>query len=152
MAVIFWGTHVFNSFKGYYGDKITCPNCNKTYAPSYVKSSRWFHLEFIPLFPCGSSYYKTCPICGCGDKLKGKEGREDIKTKAQVTDQRLEPYVNHVLANKPKGFLKTDTSYEFHVKDLNTGEDFCVKRGIDKSEVNNIKKARAYKSLPIINV
>lgn len=152
MAVIWWGTHVFNSFKGFYGDKTECPNCGRTYAPSYVKNNYWFHIEFIPLIPYKSTYFKACPICGYGVQLKGKEGKAEIKEKVEVTDQQFEPYVNHILADKPKGLLKTDNSYEFHVKDLTTGEDICVKQSITKDEVKRIKKGRAYKKLPINKV
>ncbi len=132
MAVIVWGTHVFNSNKGFHGDKVKCPNCDRVYAPSYVKSAYWFHLEFIPLIPYKSTYFKACPICGYGVELKGKEGKAEVKELPEVTDQQFEPYVNHILANKPKGLLKTDNSFEFHVKDLTSGEDICVKQNMTK--------------------
>jgi ribosomal protein S27AE len=152
MAVIWWGTHVFNSNKGYHGEKIECPECGRVYAPAYVKSNFWFHIEFIPLIPYKSMYRKFCPVCGYGVEMKGKEGKAEIKEKAEVTDQAFEPYVNHNLADKPKGILTTDNSYEFHVKDLNSGEDFCVAKNLTKDEVKKIKKGRAYKKLPINKV
>ena len=152
MAIIFWGTHVFHSFVGYYGNKVMCQHCGRVYAPSYVKYVSWFHLEFIPLIPYETTYFKSCPVCGYGVKLKGKEGREELKYSHEVKDQRLEPYVNHYIADKPKGLMKTDNSYEFHVKDLVTGEDITVSRNITKSDVNSIKKSRAYKKLPVIKI
>ena len=152
MAVIWWGTHVFNSNKGYHGEKVACPDCGRVYAPAYVKSSFWFHIEFIPLIPYKSMYRKFCPVCGYGVEMKGKEGKAELKEKAEVTDQAFEPYVNHNLADKPKGILKTDNSYEFHVKDLNSGEDICVAKNLTKEEVKKIKKGRAYKKLPINKV
>ena len=84
--------------------------------------------------------------------MKGKEGKAEIKELPEVTDQQFEPYVNHILADKPKGIFKADNSYEFHIKDLTTGEDICVKQNITKDEVKRIKKGRAYKKLPINNV
>ena len=152
MAVIWWGTHVFNSNKGYHGEKTECPECGRVYAPAYVKSNFWFHIEFIPLIPYKSMYRKFCPVCGYGVEMKGKEGKAELKEKAEVTDQAFEPYVNHNLADKPKGILTTDNSYEFHVKDLNSGEDFCVAKNLTKDEVKKIKKGRAYKNLPINKV
>ena len=97
-------------------------------------------------------YRKFCPVCGYGVEMKGKEGKAELKEKAEVTDQAFEPYVNHNLADKPKGILKTDNSYEFHVKDLNSGEDICVAKNLTKEEVKKIKKGRAYKKLPINKV
>ena len=110
------GVHVFNSNKGYHGEKTECPECGRVYAPACVKSNFWFHIEFIPSIPYKSMYRKFCPVCGYGVEMKGKEGKAELKEKAEVTDQAFEPYVNHNLAEKPKGILTTDNSYEFHVK------------------------------------
>lgn len=152
MAIIFWGTHVFPMNRGYHGSRVRCSHCNRVYSPAYVSNSYWFHIWFIPLIPYKTTYFKYCPICGYGISLNGKEGRAELKDNPKVTDQRLEPYVNHIYANKPKGVFKIDNSYEFHIKDLNTGEDICISRSITKGDVDKIKRGRAYNKLPIIKI
>ncbi len=149
--IIFYGEKVFTKHMGYFGEKAQCENCSKAYPDAFVKVSRWLHIFFIPLFPVKITYFKKCPICGNGVELKGKEAKAEMKSLEKV-DLKLEVYAKHIKANKPKGVFATDTSYELWVKDLSTGEDMCVATGITKSRIKEIKKARALKKLPIMEV
>lgn len=64
---------------------------------------------------------------------------------------KKEPYAKHVLAKKPTGFMSTDNSYEFWIRDLMTGEEILVASDITKDQVKQIKKSRGYKKVPIVN-
>ena len=85
MAVIWWGTHVFNSNKGFHSEKVACPDRGRVYAPAYVKSNFWFHIEFIPLIPYKSMYRKFCPVCGM------KTEAAPAEPAAEVAEPEAEP-------------------------------------------------------------
>ena len=92
MAIFIYGTKAFTSFKGYFGQKEECPYCHKMYKKGFTKISRWAHLDYIPIFPVGSSYIRFCPVCGNGDVIKSKEAKEIIATfigmiKREITDE-----------------------------------------------------------------
>lgn len=152
MATVYYGTRVFSKFVGFYGPKMECPKCHRTYKYSYVKFSSWFHIYYLPLVPTKTVYFKSCPICGAGYELKKKEAVLEIKAGSDGEFQGLEPHAKHVLANKPKGIMKADNSYELWVKDLATGEDILVASEITKGELKNFKKERGYKKVPIETV
>ena len=72
-----------------------------------------------------------------------------------VTDpepQQLKVYAKHILANKPKGFLETDNSYELWVRDEISGEDILLLNQTTKDVIKNVKKNRGLKILPIVEV
>ena len=152
MGMIMYGTKVFTKYKGYFGEREECPCCHKTYKKSYVKYTTWFHLNEIPLFPFKSTYYKMCPICGDSIEIKGKQAKAEMVVTGQPETQNLEAYAKHILANKPKGFLALDTSYEFWVKDITTGEEICVATGLSKDVVKNMKKERGLKNFNFFDV
>ena len=152
MALIVYGTHVFTKFKGYYGMKEECPYCHRKYQKGYVRYSKWVHFEYIPLFPVKILYLKMCPICGKAYELTGKEAKEQMEYANETSEQKLEMYAKHILAKKPKGIMTCDTSYEFWVKDLVTGEEICIASDLAKEEVKRMKKQRGIKKLQIIDV
>ncbi|MCR5146494.1 MAG: zinc ribbon domain-containing protein [Clostridia bacterium] len=145
MGMIMYGTKVFTKFKGYYGEKVECPCCRKTYKKSYVKYTTWFHINAVPLFPVNFTYYKMCPICGDAEKVKVKQAKAEMVQTGELEGQQLEAYAKHILANKPKGFLAVDNSYEFWVKDLLTGEEICVATNLTKNQIKDMKKERGLK-------
>ena len=152
MATVYYGTRTFSKFVGYFGEKKECPNCHRTYKNSYVKFSSWFHIYFIPLVPTKTVYFKSCPICGVGYELKKKEAVQEIKAGGDAEFQGFEPHAKHILANKPKGILKTDNSYELWLKDLASGEDILVASEINKDDLKRFKKERGYKKIPVEQV
>ncbi len=149
--IIIYGTKVFTKNMGYYGEKAQCESCGKEYPYSFVKISTWFHICYIPLFPVKKTYYKMCPVCSAGVEMKSKAAKAEMKS-LQKTDCQLQIYAKHVLANKPKKFLASDTSYELWAKDAATGADFCITTGITKGKIKEIKKARGLKAIPIVEV
>ncbi len=50
-----------------------------------------------------------------------------------------------VIQNK----IKKPTTYEFYVKDLNTNEDICVRTGLTKATMKEMKKSRGLKKVSI---
>lgn len=150
MAVIIYGTHVFTKLAGYFGQKEECPFCQKAYQKGYVKNTIWAHLEYIPLFPVKKVYFKMCPICGRGVELKNKEAKAEMSSGGDGYRQELEPFAKHVLANKPSGFMSTDNSYQFWIKDALSGEEILVASDLTRKDLKQIKKARGYKKLPLI--
>lgn len=146
-----WGTKVFTSFKGYFGGREECPNCHRSYIPSYVKATTWAHFDYIPIFPVKSKYYKMCPICGHNHELKSQEAKALMINMDNGT-QQLAVYARHVLHNKPEKKFQIDNSYELWVKDLVTNEDICVATGLTKENIKNAKKNRGIKAMDIIDV
>lgn len=152
MAVFIYGTKAFTSFKGYFGQREECPNCHKVYKKGYTKISKWAHVDYIPLFPVGSSYSKFCPVCGNGDIIKSKVAKQEMAMPTDNEPQQLKVYAKHILANKPKGFLEADSSYEVWVRDEITGEDMLLISNVAKDVIKNIKKNRGLKVLPIVDI
>ncbi len=152
MALFIYGTKAFTSFKGYFGQKEECPNCHKVYKKGFTKVSRWAHIDYIPLFPVGSSYIRFCPVCGNGDVIKSKEAKEIMAAPTDPEPQDITVYAKHILANKPQGFLATDTSYEVWIKDNISGEEMCLATNSTKDYIKSIKKNRGIKNIQIIDV
>lgn len=152
MATIVYGTHVFTKMTGYYGTREECSVCHKAYPKAFVKNTVWAHFEYIPLFPIKKTYFRMCPICGCGDSLKNKEAKEVMLNYGKAVDQNLVVYAKHYLANKPKGIMSTDSSYEVLVKDISTGEEYCIAPETTKATVKEIKKARGLKKIEITDI
>ncbi len=152
MAVIVYGTHVFTKLTGYFGQREECPFCHRVYKKGYVRNSVWAHLEYIPLFPVKKTYFKMCPVCGRGVELKNKEAKAEMISAGEGERQEFEAYARHILAKKPKGIMSTDSSYEFWIKDMVSGEEILVASDITKDTVKRIKKSRGYKKVPIIDV
>ena len=147
-----YGTKVFTKLKGYYGAKEECLCCHKAYQKAYVKYTKWCHFNEIPLFPINVTYYKMCPICGDSVNLKIKQAKAEMVATDSTETQQLEAYAKHILANKPKGFMAVDSSYEFYVKDLSTDEEICVATNLTKNMVKDMKKERGLKKFKIIDV
>lgn len=152
MGMILYGTKVFTKKMGYVGSPVECSTCAKSYKMSVVRYRRWGHLNYIPLFPIKSTYYKMCPICASGYELKRADVKTELASINPQETQNLDYYAKHVLANKPKGIMSVDQSYEFWAKDLVSGEEICVSAGIAKDDVKNMKKIRGAKKVPIIDV
>ena len=152
MAIFIYGTKAFTSFKGYYGQKEECEHCHRVYKKGYMKINRWVHIDYIPFFPIGGGYFKYCPICGNGVNLKSKEAKQEMNGVTDPESQQLKVYAKHILANKPKGFLETDNSYELWVRDEISGEDILLLNQTTKDVVKNVKKNRGLKILPIVEV
>ena len=152
MGMIMYGTKVLTSFKGYFGEKEECSCCHKAYQKAYVKYKTWFHINEIPLFPVKFRYYKMCPICANAEELKVKQAKAEMAATGNTESQQLKSYAKHILANKPKGFMAVDTSYEFWVKDLKTGEEICVATNLTKYQIKDMKKERGLKDFKIYDV
>ena len=152
MGMIIYGTRYFTKLAGYYGEKEECSNCHKTYKKAYVKYTKWAHLNYLPIFPMKTTYFKMCPICARGVELKNKEGKAEIQNSNDTNEQRLEYYAKHILINKPKNIFDADISYEFWVKDLDTGEEICVASSLSKDSVKDMKKDRGISKLRIEDV
>lgn len=152
MSMIIYGTRVFTKNVGYYGNQEECQFCHKIYKKGYVKNTVWVHLEYLPLFPVKTVYFKMCPVCGNGFELDKKTAKQEMQDRQDTTGQNLEVYAKHILADKPKGIMSVDTSYELWVKDVMTGEDICLATGLTKDNVKDTKKARGLKKIPIQDV
>ncbi|MCM1181963.1 MAG: hypothetical protein NC337_01145 [Roseburia sp.] len=150
MAIIVYGTHVFTKMAGYYGPREECPVCGRSYKKGYVRIRRWAHVEYIPLFPVKTTYFKMCPICGRGVDLKKKEAKAEMAGSRDDGGQAFEAYAKHILANRPSGFMSTDNSYELWLKDLATGEEIRVASELTKKELKKMKKIRGYKQIPVV--
>lgn len=143
-----YGTTTFAKNYGYFGEKEECLNCHKTYVPEFIRMKTWAHLSMVPIFPMKTRYYKSCPVCGASHELKSSEAKPLMVN--QNTEQSLTPYIKHVLKNKPtKG---VDTSYEVWVKDNVTGEEFCVRTGVMKNQIKDIRKDRGLKKIETVEV
>ena len=148
--LVVYGTHVFTKFLGYFGQPEECAQCHKKYKKSMVRVKRWAHLEFIPIFPCGSSYFYSCPICGFGTELKKKDGKAIIEAPSDPHQQNIQIYAKHVAANRPTKKFAVDSSYELWARDLITGEDFCVRNGQTRDNLKSEKKSRGLKDIPVV--
>ena len=140
MTMVVYGSHVFPKFVGYFGEKVLCPNCHKTYKPAYVKNSVWGHIYYIPLIPLKTYYNKICPVCGYGDMLKKKDAMVEMAKPTDDSRQEFQYYAKHILANKSTKMLQADTSYEIYAKDLVSGEETCILAGVPKGRVKGVKK------------
>ena len=149
MGMIYYGTRVFSKLMGYYGPTVECTNCGRSYKKAYVRYSSWFHIDFIPLIPTKTNFVKMCPVCGAGFELKKKDAKNEMQNAANDGFLGFEPHAKHIMANKPKGLLATDNSYELWLKDLSSGEDILVASEITKEDIKNLKKERGYKKVPI---
>lgn len=147
-----YGTESFSKHLGYFGTPTTCPSCGNRYSMSYVRIRKWAHVDYIPLFPVKSVYFKMCPICTAGVEMKGKDAKAEMKTLERNSAQRLEYYGKHILKDKPKGIFKTDFSYEMWVRDCATGETVCIGNRLDYDKLKKMKKTRGIKKLPIEKV
>lgn len=152
MGMIFYGTRTFSKHLGYVGEKEVCQNCGKEYRKSVVRYRRWFHLNWIPLFPVKSTYYEMCPVCAFGAELKGKEAQEELAAAGSQETQSLEYYAKHILANKKKGIMSADQSYEFWMRDKHSGEEICIASGVRKDDVKEMKKVRGIIEFEYIDV
>lgn len=152
MGMIVYGTRVFTKFKGYFGQREECPVCHKVYKKGYVRISEWAHLDYIPLFPIKKRYFRMCPVCGRGNELKSKEAKQEMIDMNGMSSQNLQLFAKHILADKSKGILSIDSSYEVWVKDLFTGEEICIATKLTKDDVKDIKKGRGVKKLEILDV
>lgn len=149
--MISYGTHVFTKFKGYYGRKEECPYCQRKYQQAYVKFSKWFHLIGIPLFPVKRTYYKMCPICAYPVELTVREAKDQMeRAYDNIPEQKIELYGKHVSVRKPKNIFAHDFSYDFCVKDLISGEEFCIAANLSKDRVKQIAKERGLKKIPFV--
>ncbi len=149
MGAIYYGTRTFSKHMGYFGPVQECVNCHRSYKKAFVKFNSWFHIDYIPLVPTKTVYFKACPVCGHGVELKSKEAKAEMVNGPDDGSQVLTPHIKHVLANKPKGILKADTSYELWLKDEVSGEDILVASGIDTEDIKRFKKERGYKKVPV---
>lgn len=152
MAMIVYGTRVFTKNQGYYGMAEECSECHSTFPSMFVKNSVWAHLEYIPLFPVKKRYFKMCPICGSGCEMKSKDAKSFMTQFGPVMNVNLLVYARHILANKPKGILSTDSSYEVWVRNMATGQESCIMSGVTKDTVKDVKKSRGLKKLEIIDM
>lgn len=152
MGAIYYGTRTFSKFVGFYGPAQECTNCHKTYKKSYVRFNQWFHIDYIPLVPTKTIYFKSCPICGNGFELRKQDAKAEMQAGSDGTTQILEPHAKHILANKPKGILKADNSYELWLKDQVSGEDILIASEITKEDLKKFKKERGYKKIPVEKV
>lgn len=150
--MIIYGTRVFTKHEGFYGQREECPNCHRIYKKAYVKNSVWGHLDYIPLIPIKKYYFKMCPICGMGTELKSKQAKMEMQTTYDMTNPNLQIYAIHILAQKPKGIMATDNSYQVWVRDLTTNENICIASNTTKDMVKQIKKERGLKNLPITDM
>lgn len=152
MGTFYYGTRVFSKLLGYYGEAEECPVCHRTYQKGYVKYNKWAHLNFIPIIPTGKRYYAVCPICGNDKELDKKEAKAVIKNTTTPSNQSFNVYAKHIMANKPKGILADDTSYELWVKDLVSNEEVCVATDFTKDTLKDMKLERGLKKIKIIKV
>ena len=65
-------------------EKIQCKSCNKIERGKLIKSFRYFHFFFIPLFKWNEEYYLVCESCNKvfsipKDKGKGIESGDNIE-------------------------------------------------------------------------
>lgn len=152
MATIVYGTRVFVKEMGYVGARVECPVCSKNYKMSIVRFRKWAHLEYIPLFPVKTTYFKMCPICAHGQNMTGKDAKAELTSVNPQEYQKFEFYSKHIIANKPKGIMATDQSFEFWAKDLSTGEEICIGSNLTKDNIKEMKKERGLKSVKFIDI
>lgn len=152
MATIVYGTRVFTKQMGYVGEHIECPVCLRHYKMSIVRFRKWVHLEYIPLFPVKTTYFKMCPICAKGHDLTAKDAKGELTKVNPQEIQNFEFYAKHILANKPKKIMATDQSYEFWAKDLLTGEEICIASCLSKDDIKVMKRERGIKKFKFIKI
>lgn len=152
MAMIVYGTRVFVKKMGYVGGHVECSVCTKYYKMLMIRYRKWAHLEYLPLFPVKTTYFKMCPVCGYGYELKKDVAKGEISSINPQETQNFDYYAKHIVANKPKGIMSVDQSYEFWAKDMVSGEEICVAASITKEDVKKMKKERGAKKVPIIDV
>ena len=152
MGAIYYGTRTFSKHVGYFGPVQECENCHRAYKKAFVKFSSWFHIDYIPLIPTKTVYFKACPVCGRGFELRKKDAKMEMQNGGNDGTQVLTPHAKHILANKPKGLLATDSSFELWLKDEASGEDILIASEITKEDIKNFKKERGWKKVPMENI
>ena len=152
MGAIYYGTRTFSKHMGYFGPKQECQNCHHTYQKAIVRFKSWFHIDFILLVPTKTTYFKSCPICGVGFELKKADAKAEMQAAGDGTVTSLEVHAKHIMANKPKGLMKADNSYEVWMKDLTTGEDICIASEVTKEDIKKLKRERGWKKVPMEKV
>ena len=148
MGYFVYGTKVFTKLLGYFGPNQECTNCHRTYKRAIVRYSSWFHFDYIPIFPTKTQFVKMCPICGAGFELRKADAKQEMQA-GNDGFPGFEPHAKHIMANKPKGLLATDNSYELWLKDLSNGEEICIGSEITKEDIKILKRERGYKKVPI---
>lgn len=149
--VFVYGVHVFTKNLGYFGNIEECPHCHRAYKKELVRAKKWAHFDYIPIFPVGSSYTLTCPICGAGKELKKQQAKDIMNGPTDPRQQSIQAYGKHVLAKKPQKALKTDRSFELWTRDMLTGEDLCIKTDLTRDQLKQEKKKRGLKEFTIID-
>lgn len=82
---IIWGTRGFNKIMGY-TKQYTCRHCNNISAWELVRTSRWFTLFFIPIFPFSFKYLALCPVCQHGAQLSKEDFQRELADGPQSTE------------------------------------------------------------------
>ena len=152
MGTIVYGTKTFSKNMGYYGPKELCIGCGRTYKTAIVKYTSWFHIDYLPIIPTKKKFFKMCPVCGAATELQKDNAKQLISKADNEGFAGFEALARHIMADKPKGILATDNSYQIWVKDLSTGEEICVQSNATKEDIKQFKLERGYKKLPIERV
>ncbi|KNF09869.1 hypothetical protein CLPU_1c00340 [Gottschalkia purinilytica] len=66
-------------------DKLECKNCNDHKSAYLIKSYRYFHFFFIPIFKWNIKYYVTCNNCNSLYMIDEEKGRKAEKGEIDIT-------------------------------------------------------------------
>ncbi len=64
-----------------------CHICSRTSHFSFVKTTDWFTLFFIPVIPYKTKYYLECPFCKNAFEIGDKENIEKLKEIAELIEK-----------------------------------------------------------------
>jgi len=102
-----WGRRYVKNFGQTLVQK--CFICSNTSHFSLVRTSEWFTLFFIPIFPYETKYYLECPICRNAFEIKEKNIIKKLKEIAELIDE----FDNEEITKK-----ELNTQYKKLVKEL----------------------------------
>ncbi len=75
MFFIIWGARNIIKDFGPVGEFL-CNNCNNKKHWKLLRSSRWFTIFYIPIFPYKTKYFILCPTCEYGIQLEENKFKE----------------------------------------------------------------------------
>ena len=141
--MIIYGIKEFIKNLGFYGPATMCDGCQTQYKKWIVRTKKWMHIMFIPLFPIKTEYKLVCPMCCKMDALDKKVAKQYL-AQPDMNGQNIQIAFYHHVGN--------DQGYEVWVTDYNTNIQKCVMANLNKYQLNNVKRNLGFKNYPTTEI
>lgn len=138
-----YGQRTISTKKGFFGESVTCSLCGRTYKPSLIKVTKYFHVDYIPLMYLGAKYYASCPVCAGAREMDKQSAKAIIAEGFDTTSQDLSAVEMYDKTNKIRSFI---------MKDNISGQDICIETNITRGRAKELKRERGLKSVEKVTI